>query len=414
VIDPARLRLGVPAVLLDAAAAGAALVLAYRLRFEAGEAAHFLSAGALGLTLVVIAQLTFGILARLYTQAGQAMWPVRLAGAAVGGLIGGMSAAFAAGLDEGLSRQALASQVALFGLGAALWRSVVGLRVRRRQRDARQARFGRNQMVEQGADFASMAGGVARTWNYRHLIFNVVTKDLKLKYQRSVLGFAWSMLNPLIMIGVYTVAFRFVLRIQTPRMVLFILIGLLAWNFFAGAIASASEAITSNSSLLKSVVFPRLTLPFTTVLFNLVQYLLTLVVFLPVMLLVYGVEPHLRMLLFPVFLFLQVVFVTGLSLILATAATIFRDVKHLIEVGIGIFFWATPIIYEPTMIPESFQQLALLSPTASYIRAYQDIFYYNVVPDLSVWLVAVVYAAGTFVCGLSVFLAYEDRFLEYL
>ncbi len=66
------------------------------------------------------------------------------------------------------------------------------------------------------------------------------------------------------------------------------------------------------------------------------------------------------------------------------------------------------------MIPASFQQLALLSPTASYIRAYQDIFYYNVMPDLSIWLVAVVYAAGTFVCGLSVFLAYEDSFSDYL
>ena len=62
-----------------------------------------------------------------------------------------------------------------------------------------------------------MAGGVAKTWNYRHLIFNVVAKDLKLKYQRSVLGFAWSMLNPLMMIGVYAVAFRYVLRIQTAR-----------------------------------------------------------------------------------------------------------------------------------------------------------------------------------------------------
>jgi ABC-type polysaccharide/polyol phosphate export permease len=229
-----------------------------------------------------------------------------------------------------------------------------------------------------------------------------------------VLGFAWSMLNPLIMIGVYAVAFRYVLKMQTPRLVLFILIGLLAWNFFAGAVTSAADAITANASLLKSVVFPRLTLPITTVLFNLTQYLLTLLVFMPVMLLVYGVQPHPRMLLFPVFLALQVVFAVGVTLLLATAATIYRDVKHLIEVGIGIFFWATPIIYEPTMVPAAFQQLALLSPTASYIRAYQDIFYYGVTPDLSIWIVAIVYAAGTFVCGVSVFLAYEASFSDHV
>jgi lipopolysaccharide transport system permease protein len=135
-------------------------------------------------------------------------------------------------------------------------------------------------------------------------------------------------------------------------------------------------------------------------------------VFLPVMLLVYGVSPAPRMLLFPVFLALQVLFTTGLTLALATAAAAFRDVRHLVEVGIGFGFWATPIIYEPTMVPEPFQQLVLLSPMASFVRAYQDIFYYGVTPDLAVWVVAAVYGAGAFVCGLSVFLAYEAEMPE--
>src|SRR5262249_3541888 len=110
----------------------------------------------------------------------------------------------------------------------------------------------------------------------------------------------------------------------------------------------------------------------------------------------------------------QVVFITGLVLLLATASTLFRDVKHLIEVGIGILFWATPIVYEAAMIPERFRRVALLSPMASFIRAYQDIFYYQTAPSVAVWGVALVYAAGTFVCGLSIFLAYEDRFSDYL
>jgi ABC-type polysaccharide/polyol phosphate export permease len=413
-MNPSRLRIGIPALLLDALTAGAAVLLSYRLRFDLGEAAHFLQAGSVGLALVVATQLMAGLVTGLYRLSGQVMWPVRLAAAATGGMVLGAVAAFGLNLGEGLSRQALASEVALFGLGAALWRSLVGLQVRRQRREALRAQFGHDDIVELGADLASMTGGVARAWEYRHLISNIVSKDLKLKYQRSVLGFAWSMLNPLIMIGVYAVAFTYVLKVQTPRFVLFILIGLLAWNFFSGAISGAADAISGNASLLKSVVFPRMTLPFTTVLFSLTQYLLTLLVFLPVMLFVYGVEPQPRMLFFPLFLLLQVVFTTGLTLLLATASTMYRDVKHLIEVGLGIFFWATPIIYEPTMVPEQFRQLALLSPTASYIRAYQDIFYYGVTPDLAVWLVAAVYAAGTFVCGLSVFLAYEDSFSEYL
>ncbi|MEZ5286848.1 MAG: ABC transporter permease [Vicinamibacterales bacterium] len=178
----------------------------------------------------------------------------------------------------------------------------------------------------------------------RHLLTNLVVKDLKLKYQRSLLRFAWSLLNPLLMIGIYTFAFTVIMRLPTPRFVLFILVGLLAWNFFSGAVMTATEAISAQGNLLRSVVFPRVVLPIAAVTFNLVQYLLTIVVFLPMMLLVYGVSPAPRMLLFPVFVLLQVLFTSGVALVLSTAAAAFRDVRHLVEVGIGIGFWATPIL----------------------------------------------------------------------
>jgi ABC-type polysaccharide/polyol phosphate export permease len=391
-----------------------AMLLAYALRFGPSEASHFLVEGLPVLAGVVSVQIVLAALARLYSLRGQVMWPVRLAFGAITGIVIVLFAAFSLGIERGVSQQAVASQGALFGLFGALWRSIVGLQVREHQRQAIREHFGHDNLVEQGAGLGSMTGGVSRMWEYRHLLMNIVTKDLKLKYQRSMLGFAWSLLNPLIMIAVYTLAFTYVMRLRTQRFVLFILIGLLAWNFFAGAVGSASESVVGNASLLRSVVFPRVVLPFSAVIFHLTQFLLTLVVFLPVMLGVYGVPPAPRMLLFPLFLLLQVFFTAGLTLLLATASTVFRDVKHLIEVGIGMFFWMTPIIYEPTMIPNAFQQVALLSPMSSYIRAYQDLFYYGVVPDLGVWIVASVYAAGMFVCGLSVFLAYEDRFLEFV
>lgn len=412
--DLTRFRAGWRAGFLDLLSATVAMVLAYRLRFGSADAAYFLSVGSAVLGAVVGAQFALAALAGLYRQHGQMMWPVRLACGAIGGTVLMLAAAAAGGFEEGVSRQAVASQCALFGVAGALWRSTIGLQVRLRRQRAISEQFGHDDLVELGADMSSMTGGVARAWDYRHLLVNIVTKDLKLKYQRSVLGFAWSLLNPLLMIGVYTLAFTYVMQLRTPRFVLFVLIGLLAWNFFAGAVGGASECLIGNATLLRSVVFPRVILPFASVLFFLAQFLLTLVVFLPLMLGVYGVPPSWPMLLFPVFLALQVCFIAGVTLLLATASTIFRDVKHLIEVGIGFFFWLTPIIYEPTMVPERFQQFALLSPMASYIRAYQDLFYYGVVPGLPVWIVATVYAAGTFVCGLSVFLAYEDRFLEHL
>jgi ABC-type polysaccharide/polyol phosphate export permease len=413
-MNPILLRTGWRAALLDALVATAAVLMAYSLRFPVNQVANFLASARLVLGETVLLQVVSGLAVGLYSRPGQGTWPVRLAFAGIGGAVVGLLVAATLGMEQGVSREAIMSQVPLFGFGGALWRASVGLLVRRQLRRDLSDRFGDADLVEVGSNLGSMTGGVLRTWSYRHLLLNIVSKDLKLKYQRSLLGFAWSLLNPLVMIAVYVVAFTYILRVPTPRFVLFILVGLLAWNFFAGSVMSASEAVTSNAPLQKSVVFPRTILPFSAVLFNLVLYLLTLTVLLPVMMLFYGVTPTAQMLLFPVFLVLQVVFITGVVLLLSTASTMFRDVKHLIEVGINIVFWTTPVIYEATMIPERFQRVALLSPVASFIRAYQDIFYYGVVPSAIVWTVAIVYAAGAFICGLSVFLAYEDRFSDYL
>jgi len=410
--DPSRWRVGWRAAGVDVVVAASAILLSYLLRFESRDALHFMAVAAAALTFLVLLQLGFCALLRLYALSGQTMWPVRLAAGAGAGAAMALGAAVWLGVDEGISRQAVASQVALFCLAGVLWRAVVGLKYRQFQAHAIIERFGGQQLVVQGEDVGSMAGSLNRTWDYRHLLRNLVVKDLKLKYQRSLLGFAWSLLNPLIMIAVYTLAFTYVMRLGTPRFALFILIGLLSWNFFAGAVMSATDAVAGQASLLRSVIFPRVVLPFAAVLFNLTQYLLTILVFLPIILFVYGVTPAPRMLLFPVFLLLQVLFIAGLTMAIATASAAFRDVKHLVEVGLGIGFWLTPIIYEPTMVPEEFRQIALLGPMTPFIRAYQDIFYYGVAPDSAIWIIASVYAVGAFICGLSVFLAYESRMPE--
>jgi ABC-type polysaccharide/polyol phosphate export permease len=409
---PHSIRIGWPALLLDGLSAAAAMALAYALRFAGADPSNFLQSALAILALAVVVQIGLAGVFGLYGADGQRMWPLRLIAAAVVGATVTALVAPWLGREAGVSRQALGGQAALFPLLAMVWRAMEGLRYRQHRERLMRARYGSDALVVQGEDLASMTGGVTRVWAYRHLLRNLVAKDLHIKYRGSMLGFAWSILIPLMMIGVYTVAFTYVLGVETPRFVLYLLIGLLSWNFFAGAINGATEAISGGGALLKSVVFPRAVLPFSVVLFHLSQYVLTLVVFLPVMLLVYRVPPTGSMLLFPLFLLLQVLFITGLALGLSAATALFRDVRHLVEVGIGMLFWATPIVYEMTKVPEQFQFLALLSPSAPFIRAYQDIFYYGVMPDLTIWVVSVAYALGAFVCGLSVFLAYEGSFSE--
>jgi ABC-2 type transport system permease protein len=263
-----------------------------------------------------------------------------------------------------------------------------------------------------GERYRSMSGGVLFAFAYRHLLVNLVVKDLKLKYRGSVLGFLWSLVNPVAMITVYTFAFTYVLKVGTPKYPFFLLLGTTAWGFFASAVSASTGSIADGGSMIKSVVFPRIILPAAGVLFAVVQYLLTIAVLLPLMLLWLRITPAPQMLLFPVFLGLQVLFVVGLALLLGTATAFLRDVKHLVDVGLTLAFWATPILYEFSQVPEEFRFAVLLSPMTSFVRAYQDIFYYLTWPDLSTWLVALTYGVGAFVCGLSVFVAYEDRFSE--
>jgi len=222
------------------------------------------------------------------------------------------------------------------------------------------------------------------------------------------------LINPLMMIVVYTIAFTFILRVRSQGFVFYLMLGQLAWTFFASAAIMSTGSVLDNSGLLKSVIFPRAILPIGTVLFNFAQYLLTVSVFLPIMLLWYQVPLSAPMLVFPVFLLLQVVFTMGVAFIFATWTVFFRDVRHLLEVALAMLFWATPIVYELRQVPERLRLLLLLSPMSPFVVAYQQIFFYREWPDATVWLVAVALALGAFVVGALVFLAYEDALTEQL
>lgn len=248
--------------------------------------------------------------------------------------------------------------------------------------------------------------------DYGHLLRNLVVKDLKLKYRGSVLGFVWSLANPLLMIVVYTIAFTYILRIPTPGFVFYLMLGILAWTYFANAIAMSSGAIVDSGGLVRSVWFPRAILPFATVLFNFAQYVLTVAIFLPVLMVVYEKPLTAPALVYPLVLLLQTLFTAGLALLLAVATAFFRDVRHLVDVALAVLFWATPIVYESSRIPESIRPWARLSPLAPYVTAYHDIFYYQRWPGADVWVLAAGYAFVALAAGLWLMTRTEDRLTE--
>lgn len=268
-------------------------------------------------------------------------------------------------------------------------------------------------LVDRAAQIRSVRATAASILHYRQLIRSLVAKDLKLKYRGSVLGFVWSLVSPLLMLGVYTLAFKYILDIRTEGFVFLLLLGILAWNFFVGSLVMSTGAIVDNAGLLKSVLFPRAVLPIASVMFNFAQYVLTAGVLLPVMVLIYGTAITPLFLLYPVFLMLQLCFITGLALALAAAAAHLRDTRHLLDIALQVLFWTTPIVWSfKDHVPERWQPIALLSPMSPFVVAYQRIFYYGIWPGAQVTAEAFVYALGALAIGTAVFLRSDRRFSE--
>jgi ABC-2 type transport system permease protein len=269
-------------------------------------------------------------------------------------------------------------------------------------------------LIDRAERADSLQQTLAALFRYRELLKNLVLKDLKLKYRGSILGFFWSLLNPLLMIGVYTVAFRYILRSTIEGFVFYLMIGILAWTFFVNSLMMATNAIVDSGGLVKSIFFPRAILPVATVLFNFAQYTLTVVVLMPLMMAFSHAPISPALAAYPLFLALQLLFTAGLGLMVATWTVFFRDIRHFLEVLLGAMFWVTPIVYQSAQAPARLRPILRLTPMTPFITAYHDIFYYGRWPELSVWLLAAAYAGVASAAGLTLMLTREDRFSEAL
>ena len=257
-----------------------------------------------------------------------------------------------------------------------------------------------------------MPSPVVELLRYRTLVRNLVFKDLKLKYRDSALGVVWSLLNPLLLLVVYTVAFKVILRVRTENYAYFLLAGLLPWNFFSSSLTASTQAITGNANLIKKVYFPRETLPIATVLFTLSQLLLALAVFLPALLLVSGVRLHWTAILFLPLVLCHVLFTLGLAFFLATCTVFSRDIAHLTEVALVLCFWMTPILYPATMAPTSLQLFFKLSPLGAFAIAYQDVLFWGRVPEGIVLSTLLGWTAAALLGGYTLFHRFSPGFAE--
>lgn len=267
-------------------------------------------------------------------------------------------------------------------------------------------------------------GRIRELIRYRELIRNLVVSDLKSRYKNSALGFLWSLLNPLGMMLVFTVIFGFLNpNVAIERYPLFLLTGLLPWNFFATSVGSSLYSVVGNSNLIKKVYFPRAVLPIAAVLSQLINFLLAFVI-LFVALLVFrsNFSPWLWTL--PFVILIQTIFTIGVALVLSTLNVFYRDTAMIMEVVMLAWFFLTPVFYSLALLPKSVTVMGvtidpqriiyILNPMASLIAIYRDLLYWGYRTDLDFFVRSAFTALLVFVFGFWFFHRHSYRFGEEL
>lgn len=217
-----------------------------------------------------------------------------------------------------------------------------------------------------------MLTGIGEAFRYHELARNLVVRDLKVRYKSSFLGFLWSLLNPLLMMMVFTLVFTVMMRNnQVPNFPVFILTALLPWNWCASSVMGAVNSIVGNAHLIKKVYFPREILPAATVLSGLVNFLLALIV-LFAMIVAFGIPLRVTVLLLPVVIVIQALFLMGVAFFLAAVNVFFRDTEVIIEVLVLAWFFMTPIFYDiHALFPQYERLLYVVNPMASLVSSYR-------------------------------------------
>jgi lipopolysaccharide transport system permease protein len=249
-------------------------------------------------------------------------------------------------------------------------------------------------------------------YRYRELVKNLVLKDLKLKYRDSVFGFIWSLANPLMLILVYSFVFGQVLRAGVEKFPYFVMVGILPWNFFAQSLLMSTGSIVDNGGLIRKVALPLEVFPFATVVFNLAQYFLALIVFFPMAVFFFEVPPSWSWLAFFPILFMQFLFTLGMSFILSTATVFYRDVRHFTEIFLMLLFWLTPIVYEIGAIPDALRSVVYLNPASYFIMPYQDVLCRAMFPSIETILTLTVLTVLVLSIGYTLFSVLKFRFAE--
>ena len=257
-----------------------------------------------------------------------------------------------------------------------------------------------------------MISRVKEIINYKDMIFSLVKRELRGRYQKSILGMFWTLLNPLFQIAIYTFVFMVIFKSDIENYYVYLTAGMVPWTFFNEAVGQGASSVINNGDMTKKIYFPREVLPIASVLAKFVNMLLAFIIVFA-FIIIGGVGVDLKIIwLLPLIWIQEFVLALGFTLIFSAITVYLRDMEYIVGVLMMAWIWGTPIMYSLDILPSNVVNLLKINPMTLIVSNYHDILYYKVLPNIDNMIIVTIEAFVICIIGEIVFYKLEGGFAE--
>lgn len=256
---------------------------------------------------------------------------------------------------------------------------------------------------------------LAEVWRYRELLFFLIWRELKVRYKQAAIGAGWAIIQPVFMVLIFSAVFGVFAKIPSDGVPypVFAFVAVLAWTYFSEAFRRCSMGLVEDSELIRKIYFPRLILPFAAVVAPLVDFAISLLV-LVAMMLWYGIVPSANVVALPVFVVLAMLLALAFGLWLGPINVRYRDIKHVIPFVIQVWMYASPVVYPVSMVPDRWKLLYSLNPMVGVIEGFRWALLGTGSPDLVAMAISAVAVLVLLVGGLMYFARMQRYFADVI
>ncbi len=249
-------------------------------------------------------------------------------------------------------------------------------------------------------------------YEYRTMIGSLIRRDLRGRYKGSVLGFAWTFLNPLLQLGVYTVVFSLIMRAGIKDYYLFLFVALIPWLFFSTSVSAGASCVMTQKEMVKKIYFPREVLPIAHVTSQLINMLFSFIVVFAVLCISgKGLSAYVLLYL-PVIIIAEYLLALSITMIVSAVTVYLRDLEHVLVIFTMAWQFLTPVMYSIDMVPDEMRSIFNMNPMTPIIVAYRDVLYYKKAPEMGTLVYGFVISAVLLVVGWFVFGKLKKHFAE--